>query len=62
MSDYRARLRARGLRPIQFWVPDTRTPEFATAAREQSLRIARSESERADLDFADAMFDEMLKS
>ena len=26
---HRERLRARGLRPIQVWVPDTRSPKFA---------------------------------
>ncbi len=29
---YRARMRARGLRPIQIWVPDTRTAAFRTEA------------------------------
>jgi hypothetical protein len=62
MREYRARLRARGLRPVQFWVPDTRTAEFAAAAREESIRIARSAGEKEDLEFIDAMSDEMLKS
>jgi hypothetical protein len=26
MSDYRDRMRAKGLRPIQLWVPDLREP------------------------------------
>ncbi len=60
MRDYRARLRAQGLRPVQFWVPDTRTPEFAKEAREQSLRIAASAAEADDLAFINAVFEEMM--
>ena len=41
MRDYRARLRAAGLRPLQIWVPDTRTPQLAKQARRQS-RLASS--------------------
>ncbi len=40
----RAKLRAAGLRPIQFWAPDTRTAEFANECRRQSERIRESES------------------
>jgi len=29
---HRERLRAHGLRPIQIWVPDTRSPRFAAQA------------------------------
>jgi hypothetical protein len=32
-------LRARGLRPVQIWVPDTRSPHFAEECRRQSLLI-----------------------
>lgn len=35
----RAKLRAAGLRPVQIWVPDTRTPEFAEECRRQSRLI-----------------------
>lgn len=37
---YRGRLRARGLRPIQIWVPDTRSPSFRAEAHRQSLAAA----------------------
>jgi hypothetical protein len=36
---YRHTLRDKGLRPVQLWLPDTRTPEFAAAARHQCERI-----------------------
>lgn len=55
MRDYRARLRAHGLRQVQFWIPDTRTPEFAAEAREQSRRIAQSSHEAEDLAFIDSI-------
>jgi len=32
VNAYRARLRRQGLRPIQIWVPDVRTPGFKIAA------------------------------
>lgn len=31
----RERMRAAGLQPVQFWVPDTRSPEFMAQVREQ---------------------------
>jgi len=37
VAAHRAALRAQGLRPIQLWIPDTRTPEFAEQARLASL-------------------------
>lgn len=40
-SRYRARMRAQGFRPIQLWVPDSRSPKFAAECRRQSLSIAR---------------------
>ena len=39
------RLRAQGMRPIQIWVPDVRSPEFAAEARRQSLLVAQSPEE-----------------
>ena len=52
---HRARLRARGLRPLQVWVPDTRVPGFAEEARRQSLAVARSAHAEADQAFIDAI-------
>ena len=54
---YRERMRARGLRPIQIWVPDTRTAAFRTEAHGQSLAVARSPLARQDQDFVDAISD-----
>lgn len=52
---YRARMRARGLRPIQIWVPDTRTARFAAEAHRQSLAVAESPAAQADQDFIEAI-------
>ncbi len=38
---HRAALRARGLRPIQLWVPDTRDPGFQSKYAKQLEIIAR---------------------
>ena len=54
---YRERMRARGLRPIQIWVPDTRTAAFRTEAHRQSLAVAQSELARENQDFIDAISD-----
>jgi len=52
---HRRRLRQQGLRPIQLWVPDTRSPAFAAQARRQSLAVATSRRAKADQDFIDAV-------
>ena len=52
---YRERMRARGLRPVQMWVPDTRTASFRTEAHRQSLAVAQSEFAQRDQDFIDAV-------
>jgi len=54
---HRMRLRKQGLRPIQIWVPDVRTPGFADAAHRQSLAVAKSRRAKADQDFIDAISD-----
>ncbi len=40
MASYRQRMRAAGLRPVQIWVPDTRSPDFVEACRRQALAVA----------------------
>jgi hypothetical protein len=54
---HRDRLRRRGLRPLQIWVPDARSRTFAREAHRQSLLIARSPHEREDQAFVDAISD-----
>ena len=52
---HRQRLRKQGLRPIQIWVPDVRSPEFAAEAHRQSLAVARSRHAADDQAFVDAI-------
>jgi hypothetical protein len=57
VQGYRERLRRQGLRPIQIWVPDTRSPAFATEAHRQSAAVAQSPYEAEDQAFIDAISD-----
>jgi len=54
---HRDRMRSQGLRLIQFWVPDVRSPEFAAEAHRQSLAVAQSPYEEEDQDFIDWLTD-----
>jgi hypothetical protein len=42
----RQRMREQGLRPIQIWVPDTRSKKFAAEARRQSLLLRDDPQEK----------------
>ena len=55
---HRERLRAQGLRPIQIWVPDTRSPKFAAQASRQSRLVASSRHAAEDQAFIDALSSE----
>lgn len=55
---HRDRLRAQGLRPIQIWVPDTRSPRFAAQASRQSRLVAASRYAAEDQAFIDALSSE----
>jgi len=54
---HRRRLRRQGLRPIQIWVPDMRSPAFAAEAHRQSRAVARSPHASEDQEFIDAISD-----
>jgi len=51
MKGYRVRQRAAGLRLIQLWVPDTRSPQFAAECRRQSQLLLGDPAEAEALDF-----------
>lgn len=55
VSAHRARMRAQGMRLLQIWVPDTRSPEFAKEARRQSRAVARSKHAKEDQAFVDSI-------
>jgi hypothetical protein len=52
---HRARLRRRGLRPIQIWVPDVRSRRFAREAHRQSALVAHAPPEIEEQEFVDAI-------
>jgi hypothetical protein len=52
---HRARLRAMGLRPIQIWVPDVRSPDFVAEAHRQARLVAASTAADDDQDFVDSI-------
>ena len=55
VRDHRNRRRAQGLRPIQIWVPDVRSPSFARQAHEQSMAVAASAQAADDQAFIDSV-------
>ena len=57
VRQHRERLRAQGLRPIQIWVPDVRSPAFAAEARRQATLVARGAGEPDDQAFVDSVAD-----
>lgn len=48
VARHRERMRAAGLRPVQFWVPDTRSPEFRAQVRKQCQDL-KSDAAEADV-------------
>ena len=55
VREHRERLYAQGMRPIQIWVPDVRTPAFRTEAHRQSTAVAQSAHAADDQAFIDAV-------
>ena len=55
VGEYRRRMRARGYRPVQTWVPDVRTKEFAAEARRQAMLISQADRRGDDQEFVEAI-------
>jgi len=55
VSEYRRRMRERGLRPLQVWVPDVRTANFAVEAHRQASLVAGADENNDDQDFIEAI-------
>ena len=53
VAEYRARQRAKGLRLVQHWVYDTRSPEFLERLRQECIRINNSPDEKEVLRFTE---------
>ena len=52
---HRARLRAKGMRPVTLWVPDVRSPKFAAEARRQCALADNSRYAAQDQAWVDSM-------
>jgi len=51
VQQHRSRLRAKGLRPVQLWLPDTRSPGFAAQVAHDIAVLAKlSPEDEAMLD------------
>jgi Protein of unknown function (DUF3018) len=59
---YRENLRRLGLRPVQIWVPDTRSPAFAAEARRQCERVNVADRAENMMDWVESVsqFDEVM--
>lgn len=57
VQKHRAGLRAAGLRPVQIWVPDTRSDDFAQECRRQSLLVRHDPNEADTLNWLEAAAD-----
>ena len=54
VQKHRAELRANGLRPVQIWVPDTRSAAFAQECQRQSRVLAQDPHEAQAIAWAEA--------
>ena len=57
VQKHRASLKARGMRPVQLWVPDTRSADFAAECRRQSSLLDADPQEREILDWIEQAAD-----
>jgi hypothetical protein len=57
MKRYRSRKQATGMRLIQLWVPDTRSPRFAAEIRRQSRMLKGDPAEAEALEFIERVAD-----
>ena len=57
MRAYRERLRRQGLRPVQLWVPDTRSPEFIAEAKRQWRLVHEGRDETEVIEWIEAVAD-----
>lgn len=57
MASRRARLRAQGLRPVQHWVPDLRSPKVLAQIRREVEIMARHPENAAIDDWIEAVYD-----
>jgi hypothetical protein len=59
MADYRARQRAKGLRPVELWVHDTSSPAFQDRLRRSADLLRDHPSTREGDAFCEAAWEEL---
>jgi hypothetical protein len=57
MASRRERLRAQGLRPVQFWVPDLRDPKVLAEIRREGAMMAKHPENDAIDDWIEQVVD-----
>jgi hypothetical protein len=57
MRAYRARQRAKGLRPVQYWVPDLRDPKVRAEIRREGAVLSRHPENAALDDWIESVID-----
>jgi hypothetical protein len=57
MASRRERLRAQGLRPVQFWVPDLRDPKVLAEIRHEGAMMAKHPDNDAIDDWLEQVID-----
>jgi hypothetical protein len=55
VKKHRDSMRERGFRPIQIWVPDVHSEEFAKEAVRQAAGVAEADRHSDDQEFVDAI-------
>jgi hypothetical protein len=56
---YRVRMQKSGMRLVQHWVPDVRSPEFRARVNAQLRKLAQSAQEKDDQAFIDSLVAEV---
>ena len=57
MREYRARMREKGLRPVQMWAYDTSAPGFREEIEKELEVIRKSDEEEEILDWVEQVYD-----
>lgn len=55
VAEHRRRMRQRGYRLVQVWVPDVRSAEFAREAHRQALAVRDTDRRSDDQEFVEAV-------
>ena len=55
VRNHRARMRAKGMKLVQYWVPNVTSPAFKAQALRESRAMASSPTEAEDQAFIDAI-------